>query len=166
MAFFDYPGTGNAGTAAQEPAADVLLPDASERDWAVLLRHCRRRRLGRGETLIDPGEPVGSPSGSSRSLFLLIEGSVEVLVPTGGRAAGRMRKLATVGPGSVLGEMSFFDRAERSALVRATTPVEVAELGIAELDALTEEDPRLGRQILFDLGRILAQRLRRAQQPT
>ena len=71
--------------------------------------------------------------------------------------------MITVGAGSVLGEMSFFDSGQRSAFVRATTPVELAELRLDDFDALAEEDPRLGLQILFDLGRILAQRLRRAQ---
>ncbi len=37
----------------------------------------------------------------------------------------------------------------------------MAELRLDDFDALAEEDPRLGLQILFDLGRILAQRLRR-----
>ena len=44
--------------------------------------------------------------------------------------------------------------------------VEVAELRLDDFHALAEEDPRLGLQILFDLGRILAQRLRRAQSVT
>ena len=50
-----------------------------------------------------------------------------------------------------------------TALVRAMTAVEVAELRLDDFDALAEEDPRLGLQILFDLGRILAQRLRRPE---
>jgi CRP-like cAMP-binding protein len=156
MTFFDYP---DSDATAEEQAADVFLPEASERDWAVLFKHCRRRRFG-------PGESVISAGATTRSLFLVIEGALEVLVPTGGRGPGGPRRVVTLGPGNVLGEMSFFDHAGRSALVRATATSEVAELGRAELDALTEEDPQLGRQILFDLGRILAQRLRRAQGPS
>lgn len=156
MSFFDYPGT--QAEATKEQDAEVFLPEASDSDWAALLRHCRRRRYGPGETVI-------SAEGARRSLYIVVDGTLEVLLPVAGKGAGRSRKAITIGAGSVLGEMSFFDNAERSAVVRATTELEVAELGIAEFDALAEEDPRLGREILFDLGRILAQRLRRAQGP-
>jgi len=154
MDFFDYPGT-EGGTATQV-APEVFLPEASDSDWSVLLRYCRRRHFEAGEAVISAG-------GTSRSLYLVVDGTLEVLSPDGRRRAGRYRRVASVGAGSVLGEMSFFDNARRSALVRATTAVEVAELGPADFGALTEEDPRLGLQILFDLGRILAQRLRKAQ---
>ena len=67
-------------------------------------------------------------------------------------------------PGSVLGEISFFDAAGRSALVKARTDGEVAELSHADFEALAREAPGLSRQILFDLGRTLARRLRATTQ--
>ncbi len=154
MTFFDYPGT-EAGATIEE-APEVFLPEASDSDWAVLLEHCRRLRF-------DSGEAVISAGATSRSLYLVVDGTLEVLPQGPKRALGRPRRTIKVGAGSVLGEMSFFDSGQRSALVRATSPVEVAELRLDDFDALAEEDPRLGLQILFDLGRILAQRLRRAQ---
>ena len=156
MAFFDYPGTEGAMTTEQAP--EVFLPEASDSDWSLLLRHCRRRHF-------DAGEAVISAGAMSRSLYLVVDGALEVRPQSPNRAIGTPRRVITVGAGSVLGEMSFFDSGQRSALVRATTPVEVAELRLDDFDALAEEDPRLGLQILFDLGRILAQRLRRAQSP-
>jgi CRP/FNR family transcriptional regulator, cyclic AMP receptor protein len=154
LTFFDYPGTQGATTAEQAP--DVFLPEASDSDWSVLLRRCRRRQFDVGEAVITAGA-------TSRSLYLVVDGTLEVRPQGPGRLTGRSRPVITVGAGSVLGEMSFFDSGQRSALVRATTPVELAELRLDDFDALAEEDPRLGLQILFDLGRILAQRLRRAQ---
>jgi len=154
LTFFDYPGTEVAATAEQAP--EVFLPEASDSDWSVLLRHCRRRRFDAGEAVITAGA-------TSRSLYLVVDGSLEVRLQGPGRLAGRSRPVIIVGAGSVLGEMSFFDSGQRSALVRATTPVELAELRLDDFDALADEDPRLALQILFDLGRILAQRLRRAQ---
>jgi CRP/FNR family transcriptional regulator, cyclic AMP receptor protein len=156
MAFFDYPGTEVATSTEQAP--EVFLPEASDSDWSLLLRHCRRRRF-------DAGEAVISAGAISRSLYLVVDGTLEVLPQGAKRGIGRPQRVITVGAGSVLGEMSFFDSGQRSALVRAMTPVEVAELRLDDFDALAEEDPRLGLQILFDLGRILAQRLRRAQSP-
>jgi CRP/FNR family transcriptional regulator, cyclic AMP receptor protein len=157
VAFFDYPGSEDSPDSP--PAAEVFLPDASDQDWAVLFRHCRRRRFDTGQSVISAGA-------ASRSLYLVVDGSLEVLAPVPGRRAGRYRRMVTVGAGSVLGEMSFFDGAGRSAMVRAITPVVVDELTPADFDALADEDPGLARQILFDLGRVLAQRLRRAQAPT
>jgi CRP-like cAMP-binding protein len=156
LTFFDYPGT--EATTTREQAPEVFLPEASDSDWAVLLRHCRHRRFDRGDTVITAGA-------TSRSLYLVVDGTLEVRLHGSGRGAGRSGRVITVGPGSVLGEMSFFDSGQRSASVKAITPVELAELRLDDFGALAEEDPRLGLQILFDLGRILAQRLRRAQGP-
>jgi CRP/FNR family transcriptional regulator, cyclic AMP receptor protein len=156
VTFFDYPGTGDDAESA--PGTEVFLPNASDRDWAVLLRHCRRRRFDTGQTVVEAGA-------ASRSLYLVVDGSLEVLAPVPGRREGRFQRMVTVGAGSVLGEMSFFDDAGRSAMVRAVTSVVVDELTPGDFDALADEDPGLGRQILFDLGRILARRLRKAQAP-
>ena len=113
LTFFDYPGTEGATTAEQAP--DVFLPEASDSDWSVLLRHCRRlavrRRRGRHHRRV-----------TSRSLYLVVDGTLEVRPQGPGRLTGRSRPVITVGAGSVLGEMSFFDSGQRSALVRATTP--------------------------------------------
>jgi len=151
VTFFDYPGTEEEVAAAP---AEVFLPEASEADWALLLRYSRRLHFAAGEVVIDPG-------GAERSLYLIVDGHLQVLASEGGRRGPAI----AIGPGSVLGEISFFDNAGRSALVRATSEVEVAELGLTEFDALAKVNPDLARQILFDLGRILAQRLRTAQGP-
>jgi CRP/FNR family transcriptional regulator, cyclic AMP receptor protein len=149
VSFFDYPN--------EQPAAsgqvDQLLADASEEEWATLLRHTRYRRFGPGEAVVTAGE-------RDRSLYLLLEGQLEVLVDQGRR---RQRRIATIATGSVIGELSFFDGGARSALVRTTTPALLAELSPAEFDALAAANPVLARRLLFDLGRILAQRLRAAQ---
>ena len=63
----------------------------------------------------------------------------------------------------MIGELSFFDGGARSASVRATTEAVLAELSPAEFEALAIANPVLARRLLFDLGRILAQRLRAAQ---
>lgn len=149
MSFFDYPN--------EQPAAsdqvEQLLADASEAEWATLLRHTRHRRFGPGETVVTAGE-------RERSLYLVLDGRLEVLAEHGRR---RLRRVATIEVGSVLGELSFFDGAPRSALVRTMTPAVLAELSPTEFDALAATNPVLARRLLFDLGRILAQRLRVAQ---
>ena len=69
-----------------------------------------------------------------------------------------------VGTGSVLGEMNSRSRPALGAGAGHDSSGG-GGLRLDDFDALAEEDPRLGLRILFDLGRILAQRLRRAQSP-
>jgi CRP-like cAMP-binding protein len=150
VSFFDYPNEQPAQTAHVEE----LLADATEDDWATLLGHTRYRRFASGDTVVTAGA-------LEQSLYLVLEGQLEVLAENGRR---KYRKIASVGAGSVIGELSFFDGGARSALVRATAPAVLAELTPADFEGLAAASPVLARRLLFDLGRILAQRLRAAQQ--
>jgi len=152
VSFFDYPNEPPASPGTSQ----LLLADASDEEWATLMHHTRYRRFG-------PGDVVVTVGALDQSLYLVLEGQLEVLAEHGRR---RYRRIALVDAGSVIGELSFFDGGARSALVRAVTPALAAELSPAEFDSLAAADPALARRLLFDLGRILAQRLRLAQQST
>ena len=149
MSFFDYPNEPPAASGTSE----LLLADASDEEWATVLHHTRYRRF-------NPGDEVLTAGALDHSLYLVLEGQLEVLAEHGRR---RYRRIALVDAGSVIGELSFFDGGARSALVRAMTPVLAAELSLAEFDSLAAANPALARRLLFDLGRILAGRLRAAQ---
>jgi CRP/FNR family transcriptional regulator, cyclic AMP receptor protein len=150
MSFFDYPTSG-PGTA---PPTQVLLADASEADWTTLLDFTQARRFGAGQDVLLAG-------GGGRSLYLLLEGTLEVVTPQ--TRFGRKRPVGRLEAGSVVGELSFFDGEPRSAGVRALTPVVLAELTPEGFDSLVARHPDLTRRLLMDLGRILAGRLRRAE---
>ncbi|MEP7020486.1 MAG: cyclic nucleotide-binding domain-containing protein [Pseudonocardiales bacterium] len=150
MTFFDYPSGAQQSGAAEQ--LRPFLPHASEREWSELLRLATVRRLAPGETLISPGP-------GSRSLFLVIEGQVEVLAP----ANRKWRHVATIGAGSVVGELAFFDGGERSALVRALTDVSASELTHESFGALRRTNPELAMALVLDVGRVLSQRMRLAQ---
>jgi CRP/FNR family transcriptional regulator, cyclic AMP receptor protein len=64
----------------------------------------------------------------------------------------------------VLGEVAFFDGQPRSADVIAATVAHIAELTPENLLELAQHRPRLATAALLDLGRILAQRLRRREE--
>jgi len=152
VSFFDYPNeppasAGNDG---------LLLADASDEEWATLLAHTRNRRFS-------PGDAIVTAGAADQSLYLVLEGQLEVLAGAKGRGRRGYRRLASVGAGSVIGELSFFDGGGRSALVRAVTSAMLAEMSRSEFDALATASPDLARRLLFDLGRILAQRLRTVQ---
>jgi CRP-like cAMP-binding protein len=150
MSFFDYP-TGGERVWSEE---QYFLADCAEDDWATLLQHTHSRRFL-------AGEPVLEPTTTERAFYLIIDGTLEAIRPDGRRRPER--PLATFNAGTVIGELSFFDGRPRSALVRAVTDGELARLGVEDLDRLAGTRPDLARAILFDLGRILAGRLRDAQ---
>jgi CRP/FNR family transcriptional regulator, cyclic AMP receptor protein len=151
MSFFDYPTDETASTKSPAAVSDSFLPDASPGEWSDLLRFASTRHLAAGETLISLGD-------ADRSLHLVRDGSLEVLQPA---KRGRWRRLRTVESGSVLGELAFFDGDERSAAVRALTPATVAQLSYDEFGDLASTRPDLALLVAMDLGRILANRLRR-----
>jgi CRP/FNR family transcriptional regulator, cyclic AMP receptor protein len=152
--FFDYPSPAAAAHADRAQATDVLLPDASEADWTAILEFTHARRFGPGQSILEAGGPGGS-------LYLVLEGSIEVLAP--GTRLGRSRRVGLLEPGSVVGEVSFFDGEPRSMGVRALTAAVLAEMSPGNFQDLFAAHPDLGRQLLMDLGRILAGRLRRAE---
>lgn len=150
MSFFDYPGEPRTPLGD----ADYFLPDASDEEWATLLAHTRHRWFSAGDAVI-------SARARDRSLYLILDGILEVLAERGRRG---YRQVALLGAGSVIGELSFFDGDARSALVRAVTAAELAELSPAEFESLAAADPGLARRLLFELGRYMARRLRVSQQ--
>jgi CRP-like cAMP-binding protein len=148
VTFFDYGG----GERRPEPDRQVFLPEASEQDWSDLLRSATVRRLGAGETLVEPG--VGT-----RSLFLVLAGQFEVLAPAG----RKWRRLAVIGAGSVAGEIAFFDGGPRTALVRALSESSAAELTAEAFAALSRIRPELALAVAMEVGRLLAQTVRQRE---
>ena len=151
MSFFDYPTAGDEDVGRQER---YFLPDCSQQDWSLLLEYTSRRHFHAGDTVIEPTQ-------SERALYIVIDGMLEVL--SAKKRRGRRRRLAALGPGTVIGELSFFDGHPRSAVVVGVTDGELARLSLEDLEALAGRRPELGRAVLFDLGRLIAGRLRDVQ---
>lgn len=128
----------------------VFLADRSEQDWAVLIGAMRRERFAAGDEVIRAGDV-------DRSLALLVSGRLEVLA-----GASPDGSLKTVDAPTVVGEIAFLDGRPRSVTLRAVTDGEILRLAYTDFEVLAEQEPLLARAILFDLGRIVAARLRLA----
>ena len=139
--FFDYPSPDD------EAPRDTMtfLPDRPEEDWALLLEHTETLRFSPGSIVITAGD-------ADRALFMLTGGSVTA------KAGGHTFK--TIHAPSVVGEVAFLDGGRRSITLTAAEEVEVRRLSIDSFEVLSARHPELGRAILFDLGRIVASRLR------
>jgi len=68
------------------------------------------------------------------------------------------RRLAVLGPGDVVGELSLIDGQPRSATVRALTDLEVLQIDRRDLSRLLQSTPGVRRNLLA----VLAARIRHA----
>ena len=132
--FFDYPDGGGA--------PDPFLAHASERDWALLDEHLHARSHPAGATVVAAGN-------TDRALLMLVEGTVRV---------GSGRRSAILRPGAVTGELAFLAGRPPTEDVSAVTGVRILRLALVDFEVLAARDPALGRYVLFDLARLLAER--------
>jgi CRP-like cAMP-binding protein len=107
---------------------------------------------------VDAGDALITSCNTERALYLVCSGSVEVAYVV--RQSLTISIMSHVAPGSVVGELSFFDSAPRSANVWAVENSQLLKLELREFERFADSNPRLGYDIMFALGRIMAQRVR------
>lgn len=127
-----------------------LFADMSAADAEVIVSACEDRVLAAGEELFHEGDP-------GDSLYIVQSGRVDVSKQI---RRGVDRVLAALGPGDVIGEMSFIDGSRRSAGARTGEPTEFHELGRAAFGRITRERPDIAAAFYRNLGIIAAGRLR------
>jgi len=98
----------------------------------------------------DPGDFIG----------FILSGKVEVKKQT--EFKGNQLIIALLSKGAMVGELSMFDKRQRSATVEAVEDTTLLLLRNEELDALIQQYPFTGVKILKGLIRILSLRLRKA----
>ena len=127
-----------------------ILSDLLDAEWTELIACMERRRFPPNTQILEAGA-------SDRSLYLIAAGTVKIVVdsPKG------QRHIASIGEGSVFGEMAFFDGAPRSAHVFADQEVEVLSLSVKRFEQLAAWHPHIAHKLIMDLGRVLSRRLRR-----
>jgi len=146
--FFDYPDV-QAHEAAHELA---FLADRDERDWEKLLSHTDARPFSVGDTVIHAGDV-------ERALYIVTSGVLSMFLP---QHDGGAKEFKTIEAPTVLGELCFVSGGPRSTTVTAMTDGETRRLSYESFEVLAAREPELGRAILLDIARILAQRLRTA----
>ncbi|MDX8401865.1 MAG: cyclic nucleotide-binding domain-containing protein, partial [Mariprofundaceae bacterium] len=106
----------------------------------------------------EAGSPLFRAGDQGDDLWLLLRGQVEILLPVSGRR--KPVRLAKFGPGTVFGEVAFFEPGERTAEARAVEDCECVRLRRAALDRLAKTHPELAMKILLRLGHRLGENLR------
>lgn len=121
-----------------------ILNSLSEQTIATLSTHGFLMDLAAGQLLTEQGI-------KQQDLFVVIEGALEV--------HDGDRRLRTIGPGEVIGEIGFFGTSgRRSASVTAVTDGQVLALPRSFIDVLRRDNPACAAEILFELARTLADR--------
>lgn len=148
MQYFNYPDSDRKSTDSEL----TVLKDLSEDDWSIIANCAEYIHFSAGDRLLSEGE-------SDNGAYILVSGSVEVL---GKRSFGGQKVIAEIKEGSIFGELAFFDAQPRIASIRALTKGQVLHLTHAGLDQIADRNPKLARQLIFDMGRVLAYRFRLA----
>ena len=107
---------------------------------------------------ISPHETVIHENRPNEYIYLVVSGSVNVILPDASGGAGV--PLANLKPGDCFGEYSFVDSRPPNTRVLAAEPTELFQLSHRKLEALMESDPVMGNTIYRNLLTHLVDRLR------
>ena len=127
-----------------------LFEDFDPQELEQLARYMSCYRAGAGSEIIREAE-------NGDYMLLILVGSIEIVKLD---ARGLPVRIAVVGPGKILGEMSLIDGEPRLASCMALTEVEFAVLDRATLSSLITEEPRVGVKLMVELLMLASQRLR------
>jgi CRP/FNR family cyclic AMP-dependent transcriptional regulator len=133
-------------------------------DLVPLFSGLSKRQLAAVAKLVDhtsfePGDVICRELHVGQRLIIIREGTAEVMRQgivregsTKGIRQGDSRRLATVGPGEVVGELSLIDGKPASASVVAETAVEALVLYRTAFIKLFDSTPQLCRRLLLGLA--------------
>jgi len=117
-----------------------LLAGLSKNQRMAIARHADELAIPAGAELTRQGD-------MGREAFLLVSGRATV--------RRNARKLATVAPGDVIGEMALLDQQPRSATVTANEEMVVLVMSGRDFSVLLDEVPGLSRRLLATMSQRL-----------
>lgn len=114
-----------------------------------LFSACSKKELSRiakatDEVRVDDGHVLTAQDERADEAFIIVSGTVTV------KRNGR--KIAELGPGSMIGELGLLDRGTRTATVTANGPVELLVIGPREFAALLDDVPSINHKLLRSLA--------------
>lgn len=101
-------------------------------------------------------EPVFSVGEPGLGMYLVLSGSVEIFLAD--------QSLSTIEAGEFFGEVALFGEETRTASARTVGETELVGFFRPALTEWVDRSPRYGSLFLLQLGRVLAARLRRANE--
>ena len=114
-----------------------LFSSCSSKDLERIAKAGNRVSVAKGKTLIKQGDP-------GKEAFIILSGKATVKRGD--------KKLATIGTGSVVGELSLLDHGPRSATVVCDTECELLVISRGNFLRLTDKVPALTHKLLGSLS--------------
>ena len=127
---------------------DTMAHFMEQEMWDALAPYLEPESFDRGYLLTTQGA-------YDRTLYFIESGTVRVHFTD----AQRQIHIANLGPGSVVGEASFFSHFERSATVQAVMPCQVWSLTPERFARLSKEKPTVALTLAMALGATVSVRL-------
>lgn len=111
-----------------------------------------------GTVELEAGDTLFSEGDNSNYAAFVIDGQLEVIKKD---INNKEKVVSSFSKGSSIGELALLDGLPRSATVRAKSAASVTVLDRQGLDAIIEEEPRVGVKILRHLARAVSYNMRR-----
>jgi CRP-like cAMP-binding protein len=128
----------------------AVFADLTDDELAHVVEVCKEQRFKFGQTIFKEGEP-------GNRLYLIAEGEVRISrdVPGSGEEA-----LAVLKKGACFGEMSIFDRSERSTDAIANTDTTLLTIARSDFEIMLDFNRDIAYKVLWAVVRLLSTRLR------
>lgn len=128
----------------------AIFKDLDDGELARIAEICRTQDFVSGEYIFREGE-------AGNRLYLIVEGDVRIsrVVPGSGEEA-----LAVLKPGALFGEMSVFDRSERSTDAISNGGTKALTISRSDFEMLLDFDREIAYRVLWSCVRVLSGRLR------
>ena len=143
---FDVQGLVHA--TAHNQSLDAFHPTFTSKQWELLGTYLQPFAVQQGQVLIEQNS-------SDRTVYFVETGQLTVHYEDD---KGRLR-LATVEPGSAVGEGAFFSRNPRQATVQAASVSKIWSLTPIRFTELTNRQPELALEVAMALGALVSRRL-------
>ena len=128
----------------------AIFRDLEDGELARVAELCREQSFVSGEHIFREGE-------AGNRLYLIVEGDVRIsrTIPGSGEEA-----LAILKPGAMFGEMSVFDRSERSTDAISNGGTRCLTIGRSDFELLLDFNRDIAYKVLWSVVRMLSGRLR------
>jgi sulfate permease, SulP family len=133
----------------------TLLQGLTEADQQILATYFDTFSAQAGQILFHIGDP-------GDQLFVLLEGEVTLGLPINGRQS--LRRLLTITPGVVFGEMALLDAQARSACAEVNRDASIKALSRSNFERMRTEHPALFARLMQNIAHEMSLRLRLANQ--
>ena len=136
-----------------EISTPAILKDLNDNQLKILLKYLEYREFKMGEMVFAQGDP-------GDCIYLIVTGRADVILNVADMPLGK--RLQRLEPGTIFGEMALLDGQPRSANVVATDNLRCQALTIEKFRKLIAEQPAISMQIMINIARIVADRMRGA----